>query len=230
MWKQALAITAAIFLGFSCRSRESASDLTRVVTRDQAEWQKIAPTEFELDAPPYERSSAFKKDFEILHIQQNSRSDADCALANSQAKPTFAAFFGPNSKVLTSKEYASVAPLMTRVTEFSESIADHFKETFGRARPYNVDGTLKPCAAKPSGNHSYPSSHATAATTDACILAEIFPDKAAELIKYGKHLGDLRYIAGVHHPSDVLAGQKLGQEICKRLLADPNFKREIKSN
>ena len=47
--------------------------------------------------------------------------------------------------------------------------------------------------------------------------------------KYGKYLGDIRFIVGVHHPSDVAAGQKLGQDICKRLLRNADFKEEIEA-
>jgi hypothetical protein len=235
MLNHALLIFATTLLVFGCRTNkigsaaENGSDLRRLSGGREAAWQKISSSEFEMTDPPKDRSSAFKKDFEILHVQQASRSDIDCQTAESQKHPTFEAFFGSGTKQLTAREYERVSELMERVTTFSEQVAGYFKIKLGRTRPYDEDSTLKPCIAKPGGDRSYPSSHAAAAATDACVLAAIFPDKADELMKYGKHLGDLRYIVGVHHPSDVVAGQKLGQEICKRLLSDPSFQQELHS-
>jgi len=226
---RALVIFFIVFSALGCRSRENTYAVESLSDNDEHSWQDISANEFEIDDPPKDQSSAFKKDFEILFAEQDARSEADCELANLQTDPTFEAFFNPKAKKLTTREYERVAEFMERVTKYSEKVANHFKEKFERKRPYDEDRNLKPCAAKPEGSRSYPSSHAAAAITDACILAEIFPDKAEELTKYGKHLGDLRYIVGVHHPSDVAAGQKLGHDICKRLLSDPSFLREMKA-
>jgi len=62
----------------------------------------------------------------------------------------------------------------------------------------------------------------------ACILAKVFTYKKAEIIEYGDFLGELRVTVGVHHPSDVDAGQKLGREICARILQEGDFQRELK--
>jgi hypothetical protein len=40
----------------------------------------------------------------------------------------------------------------------------------------------------------------------------------------GRLIGDDRYIAGMHYPSDVEAGQKLGEEVAHRLLENRDFK------
>ena len=61
----------------------------------------------------------------------------------------------------------------------------------------------------------------------ACVLAEIFPAKASEIISYGNYLGELRVIVGVHHPSDVRAGQSLAQRICDKLLSLTDFQNEL---
>jgi membrane-associated phospholipid phosphatase len=39
----------------------------------------------------------------------------------------------------------------------------------------------------------------------------------------GKQIGDDRFLAGMHYPSDVAGGQILGAEIAKMLLANPAF-------
>jgi hypothetical protein len=60
------------------------------------------------------------------------------------------------------------------------------------------------------------------------ILAEIFPEKKERLLKRGLQVGEDRVIAGIHFPSDVAAGQKLGDAIADKLLADPQFNEALK--
>ena len=79
----------------------------------------------------------------------------------------------------------------------------------------------------PGGSKSYPSSHAAVAATEACILGALFPEKKDRLMEYGLYLGNLRAIVGVHHPSDILAGQKLGADICARLLGNSAFHQDM---
>ena len=43
----------------------------------------------------------------------------------------------------------------------------------------------------------------------------------------GKLIGQDRVIGGMHYPSDVAAGQKLGAAIAKSLLANEQFKTEF---
>ena len=43
----------------------------------------------------------------------------------------------------------------------------------------------------------------------------------------GKLMGDDRVIAGMHFPSDVAAGQKLGGAIAKKLMENPVFQKSL---
>ncbi len=233
-------VTISIVTMSACRPREIVtsledSDLNAAnnVARaedERAAWQKIASKEFTLPAPPVENSKAYKRDFKILHEQQAARSDADCQLANSQLHAKFSLFFGTESKQLTEDEYAQVEALMTKVNSFTERVTGYFKGLHQRSRPYDVDTQLEPCIPKPGGSRSYPSSHAAIATADACLLAKIFPKKAKKLKAYGTYLGNLRYVVGVHHPSDVTAGQTLGDAICKRLWDESSFQDALNSH
>ena len=91
-----------------------------------------------------------------------------------------------------------------------------------------ADFTVPPrLAPKPGGATSYPSSHATEGAVDACVLGLIFPDRAAQLTGYGRYVGDLRVISGVHHPSDVAAGPELAAAICGRLVQESDFNAEV---
>ena len=193
-----------------------------------ADWTKLPSNEFEMDSPPRKGSAEFKRDYAELHRLQDERADTDCALARKQEFPTFALLFANAESPLTKAEKDKSAELVGRAMKLSERIATYFKNQFERERPYDVDSELKPCAKKPGGAKSYPSSHAAASKTGACVLAKIFPGKRKAILDYGHHLGELRAIVGVHHPSDVEAGQQLGQEVCDRLLKDEEFQEELK--
>lgn len=192
-----------------------------------ADWTKIPSGEFSVPPPPKEGSEDYERDFRILHEEQVSRSKEQCDLARKQKWPGYAVFF-KDTQVLTQEEFERAEELGKKVLKFSERISVYNKKKYNRERPYNVDTTIKPCIDKPEGSKSYPSSHATEAATGACMLAEIYPDRAGALIEYGKDLGMLRVIAGVHHPSDVEAGWDLATSICNRLMQEADFKKEIK--
>lgn len=191
-----------------------------------ADWTKIPSTDFELSPPPKESSVKFKQDFVLLHKYQLERTQEQCALARSQQYPTYEGFF-ETSGLLTEEQYEAAKPFMKKVVRYSVRVANYFKNQYVRPRPYDVDKEIQPCVKKPGGQKSYPSSHAVAALASSCVLAEIFPQQTKQLEEYGHSLGVLRAVVGVHHPSDVSAGQKLAMDICNRLKTEDDFRKEL---
>ena len=47
------------------------------------------------------------------------------------------------------------------------------------------------------------------------------------LYEYGVFMGELRKIVGVHHPTDVAAGQSLGKQVCEYVWAQPDWKEKF---
>lgn len=192
-----------------------------------ADWTDVDQDNFLLDSPPEAGSNEYKKDYVELHRLQENRDDdgEDCKLSRKQKWPAFATFYGKESP-LTRAEAKESKDLINKVIRVAVKVCGPFKKQYERQRPYDVDEKIVPCVEKPGGSTSYPSSHAAAATASACVLAKLYPAKKAELLEWGKYLGDLRKIVGVHHPSDVVAGQRLGNDVCEVLLADEEFKEE----
>lgn len=186
-------------------------------------WDKIDPKDYPLAPPPAAGSAAYKKDFEILHDYQKGRSKEECALSVRQRFPNFDVLFGNDWDVLTKEEKARARPVALAMMRMAEKVSLHHKDAYGRPRPYVTDPTLEPCAIRPGGSKAYPSSHAADGAAAACVLALYYPDKAKEILAYGDYIGELRVIAGVHHPSDVKAGQDLGKEVCRRAQEEPDF-------
>jgi acid phosphatase (class A) len=193
-----------------------------------ADWAKIPSTDFSMLDYPADGSKGWQRDFEVLFKEQKGRTHDRCRMSARQPHPTFAAFFS-HTELLDPDEYENTKELGERVANFSERVASYFKNKFERQRPYAEIKGLKPCVPLVKGAKAYPSSHAAVAVATACMLADIYPQKKEDIEAYGLELGNLRYIVGLHHPSDVEAGQKLGQDICKRLRNEPDYRAEIKA-
>ena len=193
-----------------------------------ADWTKLSSKSFKMIDPPEEGSAAYEKDFEVLHKYQASRTKADCNEAYGQLSHTFENFFGPESGQLTEAQFAKYDELLTKVFKLTARIGGYYKEKWERPRPYITDDTLRPCIPKPGPSRSYPSTHAALGMVGGCVMAAALPKLAKQLESHGKRIGDLRLIVGVHHPTDVKAGQKLGKEICERLLEDTDFLQELR--
>ncbi len=86
------------------------------------------------------------------------------------------------------------------------------KYAHGRARPAVTDPTLQTVIATPP-SPSYPDEHAVAGAVAAAVLAEIFPQRAAEFTRLAEEAGRMRLLAGVAFPSDVAAGIELGRKV-----------------
>jgi len=187
-----------------------------------AAWTSITASDFEMAPPPAKGSPAYQQDFATLLSLQDSRTQEQCDMATAMNIPTLSALYAP-SGILTSAELSSVAPFLNQVDAKVNAIATAFKKEYMRPRPYNEDPQIQPCAPKPSGAQAYPSDHATVGAVDACVLGLIFPDRAAKLTDWGQYVGQLRVISGVHHPSDVAAGQTLAASICSWLEEQGDF-------
>jgi hypothetical protein len=192
----------------------------------QAAWQNMAASSFEVPPPPAAGSPEFASDFSTLLSLQASRTPAQCSLAAAMKIPDFLSLYQP-SGILSSSELTSVQPFLDQVSKKVSEVTAVFKKEYSRPRPYNEDARVQPCADKPSGATAYPSGHATEGAVDACVLAQIFPDRAAKLADWGQSVGQLRVIAGVHHPSDIAAGQALAASICSWLLEQGDFNAEV---
>jgi acid phosphatase (class A) len=189
-----------------------------------AGWNDLPASHFWLSDPPARGSSQEREELRELHLLEDERSDAQCAQGREQHSHGFKTLF---STQLTSRELRILEPFLDEVLDYADQVAQVFKDRFARARPFSVDRTLRPCISKPSGATSYPSAHATLGAIGGCILAEILPLRAEELTEHGAWVGELRIIGGVHFRSDVEAGQALASQICKKLLFQKDFVREL---
>ena len=83
------------------------------------------------------------------------------------------------------------------------------KRHYERLRPYEIDPSVKTIGKLPH-DRSYPSGHTSAAYAAAGTLAQLWPARAHEMMWWAKQVGLSRVHAGVHFPSDVQMGARIG--------------------
>jgi membrane-associated phospholipid phosphatase len=86
------------------------------------------------------------------------------------------------------------------------------KNYYGRLRPYQVDPSIVPISRDPAKNPSYPSGHASGAYAAATVLEILWPQRAQEFEWWARQVALSRLQNGVHYPSDVIAGARLGRQ------------------
>ena len=93
----------------------------------------------------------------------------------------------------------------------------HFKNSFNRKRPFELDGNLDVIGSTTNKTRSYPSGHSTQAMIVALYVAQKFPEHKDGLMEAAKEVGIGRVKAGFHFLSDHVAGQMLGQKMFEQM-------------
>lgn len=177
-------------------------------------------------APPPEADSPEQAtDLAAVQAAFKNRTKADEELAKAQKEITFYSFAPVIGPVLDVEQLPRTTALFEKVAKDNKQAVDAGKEHWKRTRPYEIDPSLLHGDKEPSP--SYPSGHSTRGTAYALLLAELFPEKKDEILKYGREIGWRRVVTGKHYPTDIYAGRVLGQAIVRQLHASPEFEHDL---
>lgn len=163
-------------------------------------------------------------DFSILLSYQETRSHADCEEARAEESSTLEKMFagprGPLSRAEAKKLFLAALPL------YAEAGANilRAKNLYKRPRPYLVNLELKPCIDLES-SYAYPSGHTALARAFAHFLSARFPDRRSAFFDRAEEVAENRILGGVHHPSDIVAGKKLGDRLARRIQKSEKFRK-----
>lgn len=166
------------------------------------------------------------QDYEILLKFQENRTEEECAAAGLEKKATLKTLFaGPNGP-LSKKEALYLTPFVLKY--YAEAGINMYvaKNIYKRPRPYLANPQIKPCIGL-ENSYAYPSGHTTLSRVFARILSRVFPKRAEAFMKRADEVAMNRVLGGVHHPSDIEAGKKLGDVLSNKVMNSKKFTTEL---
>lgn len=179
-----------------------------------------------LPGPPLLGSEEAKAELDCMVAIQETRTQVQVARCCSEVRVTLAAFRDVMGPWFTAENLPKLNRLVQRADKDTKYFTDAVKSHYDRKRPYDEDNRIHP-ATELERTPAYPSGHATRGIVFAKILIKLAPDRRAALLERGREIGWDRVLAGMHHPSDIIAGRVLGQAIAQALMENPSFEQEL---
>lgn len=172
-------------------------------------------------APPPDADSTSREIELMLDLQQKrTQAQAERSVADlEQSVFRFADVMGPK---FTQQNLPQAAKFFKRLYKTESAFNKQGKERWERQRPPVADKRLQP-VAKYSNSGSYPSGHAAFGFLNGIVLAEMVPEKRAQIFERAKEFGDNRVLGGVHYPSDIEAGRQLAVMIAVAVQQNPAY-------
>lgn len=199
----------------------------------------LAPAQIDLTQllpPPPEAGSARQtRDINRLLSLQHHRTKAQAARAKQDGEVTvflFADVLGPN---FNKEKLPKLTAFFDGVRHSESPIVGAAKDYWHRPRPFEADARIHPLPELKAGvtnsdgtfNHSYPGGHATFGATGAILLAQMVPEKRAELFARGWEFGDNREMGGVHYPTDEEAGRIDAAVLVYAMMQNAQFQQDF---
>jgi acid phosphatase (class A) len=177
-----------------------------------------------LPPPPEAGSAQERTELDELLRLQATRSPATAQRAHDDAAVSIFRFadalgsppgFRPQQLPLTTL-------LFDRIARDESLFMNKAKDAFGRPRPFVTEPRLAPVVERPT-SASYPSGHTTWAVACAIVLADMVPERRAQIFARADEYAHNREVGGVHYPSDVAAGHLAGTALATNLFNSPRF-------
>ena len=180
-----------------------------------------------LPGPPATGSAEARAELELMLSVQEKRTPADVDRCASEVKLGVEAFQSVLGPWCTKKNLPRLTQLLADLDKQSKEISNAAKDHFRRPRPEHEEPRIHVPIADDT-TFAYPSGHAMRGIIYAEILAELVPDRREALLDRGREIGWDRVVAGLHHPTDIMAGRVLGQAWSKRCWLTGNSKRNCR--
>lgn len=154
-------------------------------------------------------------DDKILLDYQATRSSEECKAASDQENGSLKTFFGGPQGPLTDAEVKALDSKFLKAHAVAAVNIEIAKRIYKRPRPYNRNKAVVPCIPLES-SYSYPSGHTTMSRLYGRILSKMYPKRAEAIMKAADLAAKNRVLGGVHNPSDIEAGKKLGDKLAAK--------------
>ncbi len=193
----------------------------------------LAPADLDLTVllapPPAPTSAAQATDLAAVLGAQESRTapDAEVAIADAQVSVfRFADVLGP---AFTEDNLPLTTAIFREVGREVVAAGRLAKQHWHRPRPFVASSQIKPLLPV-SSDGSYPSGHAMFGYVTALLLAWQVPEQRAALIARGVRYGENRVTAGMHYPTDIVAGRTAATAMAAVLLQKPRFRADLEAS
>jgi acid phosphatase (class A) len=180
-----------------------------------------------LPPPPAAGSAEQRAELDTMLRIQMQRTPAEVEKARADAAVSVFRFADAlaNPPEFDARSLPLTAALFRDVENEESGVMEPAKAGFARPRPFTAEPRLSPVLERPRSG-SYPSGHSTFGYASGLVLADMVPERRAEILARASEYAHNRVVAGVHYPSDVQAGQLAGTALAAMLFACPHFRAE----
>jgi acid phosphatase (class A) len=173
--------------------------------------------------PPPAGSAAARQDMDAVLAVQKSRTAQEMAAAKADVEHSMFRFADAIGLTAQPSALPKTAAFFDRVAKFDKTQVKQAKAYFHRPRPSVVSSEVHPLSKDKPDDWSYPSGHATFGYTTAVLLANMLPEKRAEIFARADLYAQHRIVMGAHFPSDLEAGKLAGTVIAAQILRDAKW-------
>jgi acid phosphatase (class A) len=182
-----------------------------------------------LPPPPALNSERMKAELgEILTIQVTRTKEMEARAIADATESIWRFADVVDSPKFTAAALPKFAAFFERVVETEGAVVDPAKDVWKRLRPHLYSDLVKPVVPL-SKSGSYPSGHATVGTLMGIELANMLPEKRAEIMARAWEFARNRVVGGVHYPSDIEMGRISGTVIAQTISTHPDFSQEFEA-
>jgi acid phosphatase (class A) len=215
--RQRVAIAFAVVLFAVCGAQaQKAAEEVYLAT------DELDTTFFMAPAPAAEAS---RKEVAIVAALQQKRTEQELALCMADIKQSVFRFANVVGENFTTEKLPKATVFFHRVYRTESGFNKQGKNKWERPRPPLFDERVKPI--EKLDNFAYPSGHSAFAFITAIVLADIIPEKRAEIFNRAIEFGNNRVLGGMHFPSDVEAGRQMAAMVAVLMYKNPAFRKDL---
>ncbi|HTD04606.1 phosphatase PAP2 family protein [Undibacterium sp.] len=213
-------LVALLAIGVASSPLSFAKEGKPFITAKDLDLTRLLPPPADRDSPQTKLELA-----EVLNFQVTRTPDM-VARAQADAVENIWRFSDVLGARFNKDKLPKLNAFFIRVLASEGPVTDPAKDFWKRPRPHQYSDLAKP-VVKLSSSYSYPSGHATAGTLMGIVLANMVPERRAEIMQRAYEYANNRIVAGIHFRSDVDAGRMAGTLMAATLMTHDDFNAEF---
>ena len=226
---KAYRVAAVAFVGvFTCVSITAQSASTPKPVRKSIYLQD-APLNFAalVPPPPAAGSAADNADRAAVRQAQQARTVATIAAAKrDDAEEDIFIYATVLGARFDEKSLPLTAAFSLHIRGEAGTVTPALKQRWGRPRPFIADAAIH-AVCEQKAEPSYPSGHAMVGYLEGFTLAQMLPERSAEILARAREYAENRVVCGVHYPSDTEASRTAALAEFGALSTSPRFQSEL---